>query len=81
MAEYRKKKRKNLRTLHTPEGQQLLLSYKGKNQSDRNFNPNMDKYRKVLEAGWKRNSKSGKKIVIDFSSPNIAKVCNKNFEF
>ena len=41
----------------------------------------MEKYRKILEAGWKRNSKSGKKIVIDFSSPNIAKVRYKKFKF
>ena len=33
----------------------------------------MEKFRPFIQAGWKSGTKSGNKIVVDFSSPNIAK--------
>lgn len=33
----------------------------------------MEKYRKIIQAGWKNEIRSGRKVLVDFSSPNIAK--------
>ena len=40
----------------------------------------MEKWRPVLQAGWKKNHRiERKKVLVDFSSPNIAKEILQNF--